>query len=84
MLLPFTQLYRESASEEPERRTIGIETELIARVEPTEIESESLLYCDGTDRPYRVEATVEEIIGLVHYIGQEEDGPCGQAPCGTE
>lgn len=84
MLLPFTQIIRRSASDEPTRQTIGIDTEAIARVEPTEADGESLLYCDGTDRPYRVEATVEEIIGAVHCVYQQEEEPCEPVACDTE
>lgn len=72
MLFPITQLIRRSASEEPERRMIGLNPESFAAVEPSEIEGVSLLYCDGRDKPYLVEASVEEIIGAVQCLECDE------------
>ena len=85
MLLPFTIIIRRSASEPPTRSIAGIETRSIARVEGTDTPRESLLYVDGRDTPYRVDATVEEVIGAVHYIYQREEAEqCEPEPCGTE
>lgn len=84
MLLPLTQLIRRSASEEPERRLVGIDPGVIARAEPANTEGQCLLFCDGTDKPYLVEATVEEIIGAVHLLQEQEADECEPEPSDIE
>lgn len=77
MLIPFVHLVRRNASDPPKRLSVAIDPEAIARVEETDTPGESLLYVDGGDKPYRVTATVEEVVGVVCCFSEpEEDEPC--------
>jgi len=76
MLLPLTQFVTRDASGEFTEQLIGVNPFLIAHVEPYREEGKTLMYVDGRDGPIIVAATVEEIVGAVNLLTQEEDEPC--------
>jgi hypothetical protein len=74
MLLPFAILVRQSASEPPEERTIGIDPESICRVEPAGDDPQTCwLYADGAEKPYRIAATADVVIEYVNAIYDAAD-----------
>ena len=89
MLLPIAILVRESASEMPTERHIGINPDSIARVEDGIDEGTICVWADGTEKPYVIAGTVDEFVEYVNYwmlseTEDEEGESCELAPTNIE
>ena len=73
MLMPLTILVRDSASEPPTERNVGLNPETIARIEDSIDEGVIDIWADGMDgKPYKVKGTVEEFVGYINSFFMEE------------
>jgi len=86
MLIPLTILVRESASDPPVEKHIGLHPDAIARVEDGTDEGTIHLWADGSEKPYVLAGTVLEFVEYVNsfYMDdeseQEESETCDAVP----
>jgi len=78
MLIPFPAQKRESASDPPTQYTVGIDPFGVCRVEPSDDDGISLMWCDEMDTPYQIVMQCLEIINLINSI------TCEPEPSDTE
>lgn len=74
MLIPFTALRRESASDEYKEYPIGLNPFGVGHAEADgEEESQSLVWCDGMDKPYRIKMACNDFIGIINELTCEPE-----------